>query len=69
MIVTPAWIQSLKDDKGLTKGQIYLLNRWLGDKWEGELDDFVAKTIESCKGYRGIPPRVLHLKGWLHHVV
>jgi len=45
------------------------LDRWLGDKWEGELDDFVAKTIESCKGYRGIPPRVLHLKGWLHHVV
>lgn len=66
MQITDDWVESVKDDKGLTNGQKQLFAIW--EKKQafvgfGHLPDQVAHTIETCKGYRGIPSHVRELIG------
>jgi len=54
MLITREWLDSISDGRGLTKGQQYLLNRWVGGvPYVGKLlDDKIAVFLEKCKGYR-----------------
>ena len=65
MIITQEWIETLKDEKGMTLGQEMLLNKWVGVEWEGkEISEQVANFLEHCKGYRCLPARIRAFKGW-----
>ncbi len=56
MLITEEWLESIKDEQGLTKGQVTLLEIWTKNQnfacYE-IIPDFVARFIEKCKGYRG----------------
>lgn len=61
MEITEEWLESIKDDQGLTNGQTHLLDVWksrLHFVGYGMLPDIVGKYIESCKGWRGMPLEV-----------
>ena len=61
MVVTDEFIESLKDERGLTKGQLYLLRLWIKRSEQmyfvGHLciPDQVAHFLSHCKGYRKMP--------------
>ena len=61
MQITDEWLDSIKDDKGLTRGQQMLLAVW-ADRLKyvgfGHLPDNVARFIEICKGWRKTPTEV-----------
>lgn len=64
MIVTSEWIESIKDEKGLTRGQEQLMSIWknrLHYVGYGMLPDQVAHVIETCKGYRGMSEELKNL--------
>jgi hypothetical protein len=54
MIVTEEWLETIKDEKGYTKGQIEILNFWAkGEPLVGiEVSETVAKFLVICKGWR-----------------
>jgi hypothetical protein len=56
MLITEDWLNGIKDDQGLTNGQIALLDIWAKKQnfacFE-VIPDFVARFLEKCKGYRG----------------
>ena len=66
MIITQEWLDSIKDEQGVTTGQEYLLNKWIcDDDWVGKIiPDHIAKFLKHCKGYRGLPETVKAFKGW-----
>lgn len=56
MLITNEWLDSIKDENGLTNGQIKLLAIWERKQnfaCYGIIPDFVAQFLEKCKGYRG----------------
>ena len=67
MIVTQEWLNEISDEKGLTKGQMYLLKKWCksDDHVGQEIPDNVGAFLVHCKGYREIPQRVKDFKGWV----
>jgi len=54
MQITSAWIESIQDEHGLTRGQAQLLDIWEKRVGPGQLPDQVANFIALCKGYRGV---------------
>ena len=48
------WLDRVEDDKGLTRGQVELLDIWCkGVPYVGkEIPDEVGLFIEKCRGYR-----------------
>jgi hypothetical protein len=56
MKITSEWLDSVADDKGLTRGQTKLLGiHTRGAPYVGqEIPDAVAHAIEQCRGYRGM---------------
>ena len=63
--ITREWLDSISDDKGLTRGQQQLLSIHCGDApYVGKtLDGFVARFVEKCKGYRGMTPELRQMLG------
>ena len=56
MKITREWIESVSDSKGLTLGQQKLLKMWANEPVVGStIPENIARCIETCKGYRGIP--------------
>lgn len=55
MEVTRDWLDSVSDERGLTRGQQELLNIWCHEMpYVGKtIPDFVARFLEKCRGYRG----------------
>ena len=61
MQITSEWLDSIKDDQGLTKGQEKILDIWQKRQafvGHGILPDQVAVFVKGCKGYRGMPIEV-----------
>ena len=67
MIVTQDWLNEISDEKGLTKGQLYLLKKWCkgDDHINKEIPDLVGHFLLMCRGYREIPQHVKDFKGWV----
>jgi hypothetical protein len=67
MVVTREWLERVSDEKGLTRGQIRLLDIHTGGApYVGKtVSDFVANFVEQCRGYRGMPEE---LRRWLNRV-
>jgi len=66
MQITPQWLEKIADEQGLTRGQQQLLAIWKarqGFAGFDHLPDQVARVIEGCRGYRGIPQNVRELMG------
>lgn len=63
MEITREWLDSISDERGLTRGQQTLLSIHCGEApYVGKtLDDFVARFIEKCRGYRGMSDNVRRL--------
>jgi hypothetical protein len=62
MIITPEWLESIQDERGLTRGQVQLLGIWkdrLAFVGYDHLPDVVANFLMMCKGYRGPKPEDL----------
>lgn len=58
MKITQEWIDEICDENGLTNGQSRLLAIWCrgpGPYIGWTIPDYVARFIEKCKGYRGVP--------------
>lgn len=54
MLVTAEWLEQIRDEQGLTRGQTALLERW--DATPGKLiPEDVGHFILQCRGYRGMP--------------
>ena len=66
MLITRDWLNEISDERGLTRGQLYLLTRWTGStEYVGEeIPDVVANFLRTCKGYREIPQYIKDFKGW-----
>ena len=69
MQVTREWLDQVSDEQGLTRGQQELLKIHLGaPPYDGQmLDDFVARFIEKCRGYRGLTADQKALADWKLH--
>ena len=67
MIVTSEWIEAISDERGLTKGQKYLLDFWCKDHQyvDKDIPDQVANYLVHCRGYREIPQHIKDFKGWV----
>ena len=67
MHITQDWLNEIADDQGLTKGQVYLLQKWTGgSEYVGAaIPDVVANFLRLCRGYREIPQHVKDFKGWM----
>ena len=68
MQITEEWLEGIKDEEGLTRGQLKLLEIW-EKRWNfacyGFLPNQVAHFIEGCKSYRGEGlERIKQLQGW-----
>lgn len=65
MQITQDWLEEIQDEDGLTKGQEFLLKKWVGEDLVGkELPDQVANFLMHCRGYREIPQYIMDFKGW-----
>jgi hypothetical protein len=61
MQITEEWLESIKDEQGLTLGQQKLLDIWAKRQHfvgYDMLPDQVAHVIATCKGYRGMSQRL-----------
>lgn len=59
MQITEEWLESIKDDKGLTNGQKIIMDEWarrLAFVGYGHLPDQAARFLLKCRGYRCMPP-------------
>lgn len=67
MHITQDWLNEIADDQGLTKGQVYLLQKWTGgSEYVGAaIPDVVANFLQFCRGYREIPQHIKDFKGWM----
>lgn len=55
MQITQEWLDSITDEKGLTNGQVKLLDIWCRGSYVGaDIPLFVANFLWHCKGYRGM---------------
>mgnify|MGYP000550665470 FL=1 len=66
MEITQEWLDFVTGDRGLTKGQVKLLNLHTGgEPYVGkEITNQVANFIFHCRGYRGLPDNVKAYLGW-----
>lgn len=66
MKITQEYLNEISDEQGLTKGQVYLLNKWCKgtDHVGKEIPELVGNFLRMCKGYREIPEHVKEFKGW-----
>ena len=64
MLVTREWLESVSDEKGLTRGQQELLNNHAGGlPYVGSLlDDEIARHVALCKGWRKTRADVLLMR-------
>lgn len=66
MQVTQELLDEISDEQGLTRGQVYLLDKWCDstDHIGKEIPDVIANFLKVCKGYREIPQYIKDFKGW-----
>lgn len=64
MEVTREWLDGIGDGRGLTPGQVKVLNVQCGGApYVGKLiSDQAAAFLVGCRGYRALPDE---LKGWI----
>lgn len=63
--ITREWLDSAGDENGLTPGQRKLLDIWCkGTPYVGKtVPENVARFVEKCRGYRGMPADVQNMLG------